>query len=66
VPEGARESERLIVPVKPGNATRTNPVEGRRRRIADLLEGNMASALELDPMSTTPQQIAERGRETVI
>ena len=65
VPEGARKSERLIVPMKPGNTTRTNPVEGRGRRIAEPLEGNMASALELDPMSTKQQRIAELERTTV-
>ncbi len=63
VPEGARESERLIVPVKPANTTRVEPVEGRRRRVAESLEGNMASALELDPMSTKQQRIAELGAD---
>lgn len=63
VPEGARESERLVVPVKPANTTRVEPVEGRRRRVADSLEGNMASASELDPVSTKQQRIAELAKQ---
>ena len=63
--EGARESERLIVPVKPANTPRVEPVEGRRRRVAESLEGNMASASELDPVFTKQQRIAGRERETV-
>src|ERR1700730_18136683 len=63
VPEGARESERLIVPVKPANTTRVKPVEGRRRRVAESLEGNMASASELDPVSTKQQRIAELAKQ---
>ena len=55
-----RESERLIVPLKPGNPTRRDPVEGRRRRAAEPLEGNMAGASEPDPVSTKQQRIAER------
>src|SRR5580658_712529 len=55
-----RESERLIVPWKPGNLTRRNPVEGRGRRVAEPLEGNMAGALNPGTMSTQYQRIAER------
>jgi hypothetical protein len=32
-----RESERLILPLKPGNSTRGDPGEGRRRRIAETI-----------------------------
>ena len=60
VPDGGRESERLIVPVKLANTPRMEPVEGRRRRVAESLEGNMASASELDPVSTKQQRIAEQ------
>jgi hypothetical protein len=63
VPEGSRGSERLIVPVKPGNTTRVDPVEGRGRRIAEPLEGNMASASELDSVSTKQQRIAELAKQ---
>ena len=55
-----RESQRSIVPLKPGNRTRRDPVEGRGRRITESLEGNMAGALKPDPVSTTHQRIAER------
>src|SRR5947208_3245963 len=40
VPDGARESERLIVPAKPANTPRVEPVEGRRCRVMESLEGN--------------------------
>jgi hypothetical protein len=39
---------------------RSDPGEGRGRRVTELLGGNMASALELDPVSTKLQQIADR------
>ena len=56
--DGGRESERLIVPPKPGNLTRGNPVEGRGRRVAESLEGNMAGTLEPGTVSTNQQRIA--------
>jgi hypothetical protein len=37
----------------------SDPGEGRGRRVTELLGGNMASALELDPVSTKHQQIAK-------
>src|SRR5207245_2294172 len=61
--KGDRESERLIVPEKPANATRAEPVEGRRRRVAEPLEGNMAGAQEPDPVSTKQQRIAELAKQ---
>src|SRR3954452_17190373 len=39
-----RASEHSIVPSKPGNSFRKNPVEGRGCRVRELLEGNMAGA----------------------
>ena len=54
-----RESERLIVPTKPGNSPRGDPAEGRRRRVAELLGGNMAGTQRPEPVSTKQQQIAE-------
>src|SRR5437762_12336309 len=59
-----RESERLIVPWKPGNPTRGDPVEGRRRRVAEPLEGNMAGAQKPDPVSTKRQRIAELAKQS--
>jgi RNA-directed DNA polymerase len=38
-------------------------VEGRRRLAAEPLEGNMAGALEPDPVSTKQQRIAELARQ---
>ena len=61
--DGARESERLIVPRKPGNPTRGDPVEGRGRRVAEPLGGNRAGAQEPDPVSTKQQRIAELARQ---
>jgi hypothetical protein len=58
-----RESERLIVPAKSGNPTRGDPVEGRGRRVAEPLEGNMAGAQEPDPVSTKRQRIAELAKQ---
>ncbi len=58
-----RESQRLIVPWKPGNRTRRDPGEGRRRRTTESLEGNMASASKLDPVSTKQQRIAELAKQ---
>jgi hypothetical protein len=61
--DGARESERLIVPGKPENLTRRDPVEGRRRRVAEPLEGNMAGAPKPDPVFTKQQRIAELSKQ---
>jgi RNA-directed DNA polymerase len=38
-------------------------VEGRRRLVAESLEGNMAGALEPDPVSTKQQRIAELAKQ---
>jgi hypothetical protein len=40
-----RESERLIVPLKRGNSSREDPVEGRGRRAADPQSGNRLGTL---------------------
>jgi len=53
-----RESERLMVPKKPGNQARGNPVEGLARRVAEALGGNMAGAQEPGCVSTKHQQLA--------
>jgi RNA-directed DNA polymerase len=59
-----RESRRSIVPGKPGNRSRRDPVEGRGRRTTDSLEGNRAGALEPDPVSTRRQRIAELAKQS--
>jgi hypothetical protein len=58
-----RESEHLIVPSKPGNPSRRDPVEGRRCRVAESLEGNRAGAQEPDPVFTKCQRIAELAQQ---
>ena|SRR5436190_19949323 len=60
--KGGRASERLMVPMKPGNPTRGDPAEGRGRRVAEPLEGTMAGASNLGTMCTPPQRIAELAR----
>jgi hypothetical protein len=55
-----RESERSIVPVKPGNSCRENPGEGRGRLVAGPWPGNSAGALNLDPLSTKRPRVAQR------
>jgi RNA-directed DNA polymerase len=62
--KGGRVSERPIVPAKRGNRFRLDPVEGRGRRVTDPLGGNMASASELDPVSTKCQRIAELAKQS--
>ena len=47
-----RESERSIVPVKPGNSCREDPAEGRGRLVAGPWPGNSAGTLNLDQLST--------------
>ena len=59
-----RESQRSIVPWKPGNRTRRDPVEGRGRRTTESLEGNMAGASKPDPVFTKQQRIAELARQS--
>ena len=53
-----------MVPTRPGNPTRGDPAEGRRRRVAEPLGGNMAGAQEPDPVSTKQQRIAELAKQS--
>ena len=41
---GGRESEGLVVPLRPGNPPHGDPAEGRGRRVTEPLEGNTAGA----------------------
>ena len=50
-------------PTKSGNPTRGNPAEGRRRRVAEPLEGNMAGASKPGTVSTKQQRIAELAKQ---
>jgi RNA-directed DNA polymerase len=59
-----RESERSIVPSKLGNLTRRDPVEGRGRRVAEALGGNMAGASKPDSVSTKQQRLAELAQQS--
>src|SRR6516162_6573759 len=61
---GTRESERLILPAKPGNLTRRDPAEGRGRRVAESLEGNMAGASKPGTVFTKQQRIAELAKQS--
>src|SRR5262245_49831458 len=61
---GIRESERLILPAQPGNLTRRDPVEGRGRRVAESLEGNMAGASKPGTVFTKQQRIAELAKQS--
>lgn len=61
---GGRASEHSIVPAKQGNRFRLDPGEGRECRVMERLEGNMASASELDPGSTRCQRIAELAKQS--
>ena len=54
--DGGRESERLIVPLKPGNPPRGDPVEGRGRRAMAPLGGNTTGAQSPDAVSTQHQR----------
>src|SRR5262245_8120780 len=55
-----RESERSIVPVKPGNACRADPREGRGRLVAEPWPGHSAGALDPEPLSTKRPRVAQR------
>jgi hypothetical protein len=59
-----RESQRFIVPLKPGNRHRRDPVEGRGRRTTESLEGNMAGPSQPDSVFTQPQRIAELAQQS--
>jgi RNA-directed DNA polymerase len=53
-----------MVLMKPGNLTRKDPVEGRGRRVAEPLGGNMAGASEPETVSTKQQRIAELAKQS--
>src|SRR6516162_4162056 len=55
-----RESERPIVPQKPGNSYREDPGEGRGRLVAGPWPGNSAGALNPDQLSTRRPRVAQR------
>jgi hypothetical protein len=59
-PTGGRESERSIVPLKPGNACRADPAEERGRLVAEPWPGNSAGALNLDTLSPQRPRVAQR------
>ena len=44
-----RKSERLIVPMSPGNQTLRDPEEGRGRRGMEPMEGKMVRTSDLVP-----------------
>jgi hypothetical protein len=46
---GRQESEPFIVPWKPGNSSREDPVEGRGGRVTDPRSGHRARTPSLDP-----------------
>ena len=60
--KGGRESERSIVPAKPGNSCRGDPVEGRGRLVAEPWPGHSAGASDLDQLSTKRPRVAEGTR----
>ena len=59
---GRRESELFVVPVKPGNSRREDPVEGRGSRSEEPKEGTMTEASTSTTVSTKLQRIAELAR----
>jgi RNA-directed DNA polymerase len=59
-----RESERPIVPTKPGNSPRGDPAEGRGRQVAEPLGGNRAGTQRPGLVSTKQQRIAELARQS--
>lgn len=60
--KGVRESDRPVVPAKPGNSLHEDPAEGRGRRSMEPLAGNMADTLGSQAVSTRCQRIAELAR----
>ncbi len=58
-----RKSERLIVPMSPGNQTLRDPEEGRGRRGMEPVEGKMARTSDLGSVSTRLHRIAELARK---
>jgi RNA-directed DNA polymerase len=59
-----RGSEHPLVPPKPGNRPRRDPVEGRGCRATESLEGNRAGASKPDPVFTKQQRIAELAKQS--
>lgn len=57
------ESDRPVVPAKPGNQPNWDPVEGRERRSAEPIEGTMAEARSSETISTRLDRIAKLARE---
>jgi hypothetical protein len=55
---GWQGSEYFIVPWKPGNSPREDPVEGREGRVTDLQSGHKARTPSLGPLSTQRLRIA--------
>ena len=58
-----RKSERLIVPMSPGNQTLRDPEEGRGRQGMEPVEGKMARTSDLGSVSTRLHRIAELARK---
>ena len=58
------ESERPIVPMKPGNRVRRDPVEGRGRRDEEPTGGKMPERFSSGSVSTRLCRIAEVARKT--
>jgi len=58
-----RKSERLIVPMSPGNQTQRDPEEGRGRQGMEPVEGKMARTSDLGSVSTRLHRIAELARK---
>jgi RNA-directed DNA polymerase len=56
------ESERLVVPMKPGNRPR-DPGEGRGRGVNEPSEGTMPGTSKLENISTRQRRIAELARQ---
>jgi RNA-directed DNA polymerase len=52
-----------MVPTKQGNATPTDPVEGKAHRVTEPLEGKMAGTPSPRTISTKLQRIAEQARQ---
>lgn len=62
--KGRQVSECLIVPGKWGTRTLRDPMEGRRHREMESLEGKMIETLGSEPIATRLQRIAELARKS--
>ena len=58
----AEKSEFLIVPMKPANVSRAEPVEGRGNRVKVLKEGQMAGTPSPQTISTQQLELAPRAK----